>query len=161
VVNNERSLNQQFTNLRSLEKNDNNEFDTLQNINLIIGKYLLSLFYYKDIIKDERNFKNSSDFVIKYLKSARKDEPAAQYNLGCCYENEYGTYRDYNKAFEWYSKSADNGFALGQTNLGNLYYYGKGKKIDYDKAFKWYSKSANNGCSKGQNNLGNCYEKGL
>ncbi|CAB4481147.1 unnamed protein product [Rhizophagus irregularis] len=43
-----------------------NEFEiSSQNINVIIGKFLLSLFYYKDIILDERNFNN-------YLSSARK-----------------------------------------------------------------------------------------
>src|SRR5688572_19075392 len=64
AVNNEESLIQQFTNLQSVEENDNEfdmlqninitiEFDTYQNFNIIIGKYLLSLFYYKDIILEE------------------------------------------------------------------------------------------------------------
>src|SRR4051812_10304777 len=48
-VNNEESLNQKFINL---QKNEN-EFNVLQNINVNIGKYLLSLFYYRDIILDE------------------------------------------------------------------------------------------------------------
>src|ERR1041385_744933 len=38
------------------------EHDILQNINLIIGKYLLSLFYYKDIILDKRKLIN--DFTV-------------------------------------------------------------------------------------------------
>jgi len=64
AVNNEESLIQQFTNLQSVEENDNEfdmlqninitiEFDTYQNFNIIIGKYLLSLFYYKDIILEK------------------------------------------------------------------------------------------------------------
>src|SRR5688572_30477667 len=44
---NEESLIFQFTNLNLSEENDG-EFDILQNNNIIIGKYLLSLFYYKD-----------------------------------------------------------------------------------------------------------------
>ena len=50
AVNNEESLINQFTNLHVSEENDNKEFDILQNINIVTGKYLLSLFYYKDII---------------------------------------------------------------------------------------------------------------
>src|ERR1043166_3502719 len=38
------------------------EHDILQNINIIIGKYLLSLFYYKDIILGKR--KSINDFII-------------------------------------------------------------------------------------------------
>src|ERR1043165_2821638 len=38
------------------------EHDILQNINIIIGKYLLSLFYYKDIILDKRKLIN--DFTV-------------------------------------------------------------------------------------------------
>src|SRR5436190_10105293 len=36
------------------------EHDILQNINIIIGKYLLSLFYYKDIILSKRKLINDS-----------------------------------------------------------------------------------------------------
>ena len=31
--------------------------------------------------------------------------------------------KDYNKAFEWYLKSAINECSEGQNNLGNYYYY--------------------------------------
>ncbi|RIA87115.1 hypothetical protein C1645_828272 [Glomus cerebriforme] len=40
-------------NLEQLNINEY-EFDVLKNINIIIGRYLLSLFYYKDIILDKR-----------------------------------------------------------------------------------------------------------
>ena len=49
AVNNDEKefLNQNFTQLHLIGEN-NNEFDVLQSINIIIGKYLLSLFYYKE-----------------------------------------------------------------------------------------------------------------
>ena len=50
---------------------DVNEFCMLKNINIVTGKYLLSLFYYKVIII-ERNI----------IKDARKGDSKAQYNLG-------------------------------------------------------------------------------
>jgi TPR repeat protein len=142
------------------DNDDNDEFIMFQNINSIIGKYLLSLYYYKDIILDIRNLDGLSDLVIKYLKSARKGDPIDQYNLGTCYQYGKGIAQDYNKAFEWYFKSANNGYAKSQCNLGLCYYYGRGTIQDYKKAFEWYFKSANNGCAKGQNNLGYCYQYG-
>src|SRR5581483_2090455 len=45
---NDKFLNQNFAHLHLLDENV--EFDILQSMNIIIGKYLLSLFYYKDII---------------------------------------------------------------------------------------------------------------
>ena len=66
-----------------------------------------------------------------------------------------------NKAFEWYSKSANNGFVKAQNNLGFCYENGFGTEKDYNKAFEWYSISANNGYAKAQNNLGFCYRNGI
>src|ERR1051325_9399157 len=56
-------LNQNFAHLYLLEENDN-EFDALQSINIIIGKYLLSLFYYKDIILNKKLASRSFDIKI-------------------------------------------------------------------------------------------------
>src|SRR5947199_353229 len=75
---NEKSLNRKFMNLNLSEENDN-EFNVLQNINVNIGKYLLSLFYYKDIILDVRDLSNLD------LKSAIKGDSKAQFDLGNCY----------------------------------------------------------------------------
>ena len=46
-----------------------------------------------------------------------------------------GITKDHNKAFEWYSKSADNGNAEGLKGLGDRYYHGRGTTQDYNKAF--------------------------
>src|SRR3954454_16558006 len=51
AVNNEEPSNKKYIKLHLLKENDD-EFNILQGINTIIGKYLLSLFYYKDIILD-------------------------------------------------------------------------------------------------------------
>ena len=45
------------------------EHDILQNINIIIGKYLLSLFYYKDIILGKRKLINDSAVTKHSTKS--------------------------------------------------------------------------------------------
>src|SRR2546423_1767821 len=85
-----RDFYQKFINLHLLEENDD-EFYVMQNINITIGKYLLSFFYYKDIILEN----NLHDFMIKYLKSSRKGDPVAQYNLGYCYQHGQGVVQDY------------------------------------------------------------------
>ena len=155
AVNNEKSPNQKYTNLCLLEENGD-EFDIMQNINTMIGKYLLSLFYYKDIILEHQ----SDDLIIKYLKSSRKGDSIAQNNLGHCYQHGQGVDKDYKKAFEWYFKSASNGCAEGQCNLGYCYQKGIGVDKDYKKAIELYCKSINNGYSAGQNKLGECYYYG-
>ena len=152
AINNQQKdfLCQDFTNL--LKKNDN-EFDVLQSVNINIGKYLLSLFYYKDIILSERGFRS-------YLKSAEKGDPKAQYDLGNCYYDGRGVSQDYKKAFKWYLKSANGGCAEGQCSLGYCYENGFGIDKDYKKAFEWYLKSATLGSAMAKNNLGNCYQYG-
>ncbi|CAB4398225.1 unnamed protein product [Rhizophagus irregularis] len=147
-------INQNFINIL---KENNNEFDILKDINVNIGKYLLSLFYYKDIILNKIDTINLSEFIVEYLRSAKKGDLIAQYNLGNCYQYGHGVAQDYKKAFKWYSYSANNGHAKSQNKLGELYYHGRGIYQDFKKAFEWYSKSANNGCAEGQNNLGKCY----
>ena len=71
--------------------------------NIIIGKYLLSWFYYKDIILHEKQLNELN------LKSVKKGDPIAQYRLGYYYQ--YGVVQDHKKAVEWYSRSANNGCA--------------------------------------------------
>ncbi|CAB4481158.1 unnamed protein product [Rhizophagus irregularis] len=92
AVNNENSLKQKCINSNLLNGNNDEFYDTLQYINVIIGKCLLSLFYYKDIILDDR---------VKYFESARKGDSIAQYNLGYCYQYGKGIAIDYNEAFKW------------------------------------------------------------
>jgi TPR repeat protein len=135
----------------------NESFDILKNINIIIGKYLLSLFYYKDIILDKIIQSNFN----KYLESAMKGDPMAQYNLGRCYQYGQGVTQSYVKAFEWYYKSAINECAEGQNSLGECYYHGIGTTKDYFKTYEWYSKSANNGYALGKSNVGECYHYGI
>src|SRR5436305_1661749 len=147
-------LDQNFIYFHSSNENDN-EFSVLRNNNIIIGKYLLSLFYYKDIILCERKLSELN------LKSVKKDDPVAQFKFGYCYQYGQGIAQDSVKAFEWYYKSANSGYAEGQYNVGNCYYNGLGVEKDYNKAFEWYLKSANNGNAEVQNILGNCYYNGF
>src|SRR6266498_3559566 len=165
--------------------------DKVQSINNIIAKYLLSLFYYKDIIlvklqDDSNNSENYNqkskkkmnksnddalDFSYQYEKETKPDEKTkfVQYAIfarggniiGFYYEYGKGINKDEKKAFEWYLKSAEAGNSIAQYNLGRCYKHGIGTNKDVKKAFEWYLESAKNGNSGGQNNLGHCYQYGI
>jgi TPR repeat protein len=74
--------------------------------------------------------------VAKSEVSAKLGCSIAENNLGRCYQYRQGVAQDYNKAFEWYLKSAINdGSPDGQCNLGYCYQYGKGVAQNYELAF--------------------------
>ncbi|RIA90346.1 hypothetical protein C1645_823479 [Glomus cerebriforme] len=110
AINNENekdSLNENFK--------DKDTFYLLRNENIIIGKHLLSLFYYKDIIIDTEGFNytqnrknNEENEFTKFLNSAEKENSNAQYNLAICYVDGMGIQNDEEKAFEWGLKSEQN-----------------------------------------------------
>ena len=108
--------------------------------------------------------------AIKVLKElAQQGNPNYQYELGKLYENGFGIEKDYEKSYEWYSKSAKQGnkeaekssievlktLALQgeskyQYELGTMYENGFEVEKDYEKAYEWYSKSANQGNEEAQ-----------
>ena len=67
------------------------------------------------------------------------------YRIGKMYCYGLGTKQDYEKAFEWFLKSAQEGNKFAQYSLANLYYYGNGVEKDLSQAFLWYRKSASQG----------------
>lgn len=83
-----------------------------------------------------------------------------QYNIG--YSFEFGTNgeQSFEKAVEWYTKSAAQGNAWSQNRLGDCYFNGNGVELDYNKAVQWYLKSANQGDYSAQYMLGVCYSNG-
>ena len=110
-----------------------------------------------------------SQEVKTYLETANSTVPGpigdniraeAMYNLGVSYEQGDGVAQNYEKAAEWYKKSADLGFAKAQYNLGVLYYNGMGVPVDYDEMIRLYTLSANQGDMYAWFNLGVCYYKG-
>ena len=74
----------------------------------------------------------------------------AQFNLGWMYYDGRGVEKDYKKAIEWYTKSAEQGVAVAQYNLGVMYSNGQGVDTDYKKAIEWFKKSAEQGYGDAQ-----------
>ena len=83
-----------------------------------------------------------------------------QLRLGECYEKGIGVKRDYEKAFGWYSKSADQNHLGAQYCLGFFYQKGYFVKKDHAKAIFWYAKSAEQNMPFAQYELARYYEKG-
>ena len=135
IVNNNESLSNNSNKLY-LTKENGNDINELQGINVVIGSYLLSLFYYRDIILARENLLKEKPIDIK--KSAIADNAEAQNKLGYCYLKGKGVVKDEKKAFEWFLKSANNGFTSGQYSLGYCYENGIGTKKNIEVAIKWY-----------------------
>ncbi|CAB4430233.1 unnamed protein product [Rhizophagus irregularis] len=119
-------LNENFNKLvlvYSIE-NNNDIFNSLKNKNIIIGKYLLSLFYHKDIIIDiecfnyyyYQNSKQSNDQneLMKLVKLAKNGNLNAQYNLAVRYMDGIGIQKNEEKAFEWFLKTEQSGHLITQ-----------------------------------------------
>src|SRR5437764_9506108 len=98
------------------------EFMLLKNENIIIGKYLLSLFYYKNIILDIEGFnskcKEESDDndeqreILRLLTLAKDGDSEAQYILAVCYMDGIETQKNEKRAFNWFLKSEQNKYTM-------------------------------------------------
>lgn len=65
-----------------------------------------------------------------YEKAAADGHPGAQCQAGFCYERGLGCEKDMDKAFSYYSKSAENDDEVGINNLGTCYEHGMGCTAD-------------------------------
>src|SRR6185503_15918788 len=62
---------------------------------------------------------------------AEENDPEAQFYLGVMYAKGRGVPQDYQKAVQWYQRSAEQGFAKAMSNLAAMYSRGKGVPKDY------------------------------
>lgn len=85
----------------------------------------------------------------------------AQNRVANGYFNGNGVKRDYDKAFEWYTKSADNGNVVSQYNMALSYYNGNHLKQDFNKAYHYAALSAQNEHIQSYTILGALYISGL
>lgn len=69
--------------------------------------------------------------INESIKNKEKYEPLnaeEQFNLGNSYTKGEGVNQNLEKAFFWYTKSAEQGYRLAQHKLGNCYQFGWGGK---------------------------------
>ena len=65
-----------------------------------------------------------------------------QFELGEMFHRGDVRSRDYNQAFNWYTRSAKKGYRRAQHRLGTLYARGQGVTRNYVKAYAWCKVSA-------------------
>ena len=82
------------------------------------------------------------------------------YRIGKMHCYGLGTKQNYEKAFEWFLKSAQEGNKFAQYSLANLYYYGNGAEKNLKEAFGWYMRSAKQGQPYASYAVTQMYSKG-
>ena len=94
---------------------------------------------------DNRNSASAEVRQAK-LKSYRdlcsQGDSFGQFLLGQCYLYGFGVSRDYKRAAELYTLSAEQGNAWGQYRLGHCYYMGHGVTKNRDLARQWWKRAA-------------------
>src|SRR2546421_224280 len=93
-----------YNKIIQFKKDDINE---LEYINIILGKYLISFFYYKDIILNKKKFINN----VKEITKNKIDDLVEQNS-----DNKNIKNKQENNIFDWYLKSAKNGNVQAQNN---------------------------------------------
>jgi len=74
------------------------------------------------------------------VKRAQRGDPLAQSDLALFYIKGEIVPRDYERAIELLTMSAESGYPGAQYSLGNAYYLGYiGRRKDYIRAYAWFS----------------------
>jgi len=126
-----------------------------------------SFAFYKEALQGFMEIEPDADYMFpyepKYKGQVMKPVDMRSYvwyRIGkmLCYG--LGTEQDYEKAFEWFLKSAQDGNKFAQYSLANLYYYGNGVEKDLSQAFWWYRKSSEQGQPYASYAVAQMYSKG-
>ena len=126
-----------------------------------------SFAYYNEALQGFMEIEPDSDYMFPYEPKFKGQvmKPADMrsyvwYRIGKMHCYGLGTEQDYEKAFEWFLKSAQEGNKFAQYSLANLYYYGNGVEKDLSQAFLWYQKSSSQGQPYASYAIAQMYNKG-
>lgn len=106
--------------------------------------------YFEDIMKILSTAMHE-EFIqthIELIQKAEIGDPVAQYALGEAYADNESIFKNHEKAFEWFLRSAENGYVKGMLRVAALYYVGLGcgGKDTYKEQY-WYRKAMEAGSS--------------
>ncbi|EXX58581.1 uncharacterized protein OCT59_026924 [Rhizophagus irregularis] len=119
---------------------NNGVFNLLRNSNTIIGKYLLSLFYYKDFINSILSVTDlEQNKLLFLLKLDGKSKLEVHFNLIICRKD---VNVDYKKVFELLLSLTEKKNLDAQYNLAICYMDGIGTQKDEKKAFDLFLESS-------------------
>lgn len=121
-------------------------------------EYMYNLYWKIKYIREHVHKLKDREDVQYVIKNANEGEMYAMFNLAVCYHNGWGGFdKDYKKAFEWFTKSAELGHPDSIYDIGNMYYRQRGLQKDFEKAFEFFEKAANMNFIEGYNGLGQMY----
>ena len=123
--------------------------------------------YYAEALQGFMEIEPDSDFMLPYepKHEGQVMKPVDMrsyvwYRIGKMHCYGLGTEQDYEKAFEWFERSAKQKNKFAQFSLANLYYYGSGVEKDLSQAFFWYRKSSAQGQPYASYAVAQMYSKG-
>jgi len=126
-----------------------------------------SFSFYEEAFQGFMEIEPDSDFMFPYepkfdgqIMKPVNMRSYVWYRIGKMHCYGLGTEQDYEKAFEWFLKSAQEGNKFAQYSLANLYYYGNGVEKDLSQAFLWYRKSSEQGQPYAPYAVAQMYDKG-
>ena len=126
-----------------------------------------SFAYYEEALQGFLLTEPDSDFMFPYepkyegqIMNPVDMRSYFWYRIGKMHCYGLGTEQDYEKAFDWFLKSATEGNKFAQYSLANLYYYGNGVEKDLSQAFLWYQKSSAQGQPYASYAIAQMYNKG-
>lgn len=120
---------------------------------------ITNLFYYAFFgVYIEGADRNKIDNVEDHKKESLNDDAKTMFEMGDRYENMSGETHDFNKAFEFYMKSAEKGYGEAQAKVGFYYLKGRGEVEKNDQeAMKWLQIAAANNNAKAISWIGDIY----
>lgn len=87
-----------------------------------------------------RDFKESTQAMVWFLKAAGQNHGDALYEIGRSYFNGWGVKKNVKEALSWYHKGAEHGHQWARLTLARLYAKGGEVPKEAHKATEWYKK---------------------
>ncbi|CAG8499733.1 11165_t:CDS:1 [Acaulospora colombiana] len=133
-------------------------YDWLLNNQNTVQYITLLGYFYLEAIGTEEDLKKS---FHSFLTAAKMDYSMAQDLLADCYNFGYGTTKNEELCFMWYTKAFEGGSVNAEYNIGECYKSGFGISRDKRKTVRHYKNASKKGNVSAMYHLGWCYERGV
>ncbi|MDK9707767.1 MAG: sel1 repeat family protein [Desulforhopalus sp.] len=122
------------------------------------AQYIAGGMYFKGL-GTNKDFPKAFKLLLEAAKKGKKSAESEQI-LGQGFLLGSGVPKNYQKALEWYSSSAENGNREAQNELGFMYFVGNGVEQNLEKGADLFFRAAYNGLAVAQYNVGIMYLTG-
>jgi uncharacterized protein len=122
------------------------------------AQYISGGMYFKGL-GTEKNFLKAFKLLHEAALSGKTSAESEQI-IGQGFLLGSGVPKNYQKALQWYTSSAENGNRDAQNELGFMYFVGSGVEQDAEKGAAYFHQAAYNGLAVAQYNVGIMYYTG-